>query len=53
MKDTRRQGLLGAICADPGRKLAALGFTDVYELQGGMVAWEEAKLPVSRKRSKN
>ena len=34
------------------RKLAALGFTDVYELQGGMVAWEEAKLPVSRKRSK-
>ncbi|MGY6213608.1 rhodanese-like domain-containing protein [Methylolobus aquaticus] len=35
------------------RKLAALGFTDVYELQGGMVAWEEAKLPISRKRSKN
>jgi rhodanese-related sulfurtransferase len=34
------------------RKLAALGFSDVYELQGGMVAWEEAKLPVSRKRSK-
>jgi len=35
------------------RKLAAQGFTDVYELQGGMVAWEEAKLPISRKRSKN
>lgn len=35
------------------RKLAALGFTDVYELQGGMVAWEEAKLPISRKRSKS
>lgn len=34
------------------RKLAALGFSQVYELQGGMVAWEEQKLPVSRKRSK-
>ena len=34
------------------RKLAQHGFSDVYELQGGMVAWEEQKLPVSRKRSK-
>lgn len=34
------------------RKLAAQGFSQVYELQGGMVAWEEQKLPVSRKRQK-
>jgi rhodanese-related sulfurtransferase len=34
------------------RKLMALGFSQVYELQGGMVAWEEQKLPVSRKRTK-
>jgi len=34
------------------RKLSALGFSQVYELQGGMVAWEEHKLPVSRKRAK-
>jgi rhodanese-related sulfurtransferase len=34
------------------RKLTSLGFAQVYELQGGMVAWEEQKLPVSRKRQK-
>ena len=34
------------------RKLASMGFSQVYELQGGMVAWEEHKLPVSRKRTK-
>ncbi len=33
-------------------KLAKAGFTDVYELQGGMVAWEEQKLPITRKRHK-
>lgn len=33
------------------RKLTQLGFTEVYEMQGGMVAWEEQKLPVTRKRS--
>jgi len=32
------------------RKLTKLGFAQVYELQGGMVAWEEQKLPISRKR---
>jgi rhodanese-related sulfurtransferase len=34
------------------RRLTKLGFTQVYELQGGMVAWEEQKLPVTRKRQK-
>lgn len=33
-------------------KLVKAGFSQVYELQGGMVAWEEQKLPVSRKRQK-
>lgn len=33
-------------------KLTKAGFADVYELQGGMVAWEEQKLPISRKRHK-
>jgi rhodanese-related sulfurtransferase len=33
-------------------KLVKAGFSDVHELQGGMVAWEEQKLPVTRKRKK-
>lgn len=33
-------------------KLIKAGFAQVYELQGGMVAWEEQKLPISRKRHK-
>jgi rhodanese-related sulfurtransferase len=33
-------------------KLTKAGFGQVYELQGGMVAWEEQKLPISRKRQK-
>lgn len=34
------------------RTLSKAGFAQVYELQGGMVAWEEQKLPISRKRPK-
>lgn len=33
-------------------KLIKAGFSQVYELQGGMAAWEEQKLPISRKRQK-
>ncbi len=33
-------------------KLTKAGFAQVYELQGGMVAWEEQKLPISKKRHK-
>lgn len=32
------------------KKLTKNGFTQVYELKGGMLAWEESKLPVSRKK---
>lgn len=32
------------------KKLSGLGFTQVFELKGGMVAWEEDKLPVTKKR---
>jgi rhodanese-related sulfurtransferase len=28
------------------------GFTNVYNLAGGMLEWEDAKLPVTRKKSK-
>jgi rhodanese-related sulfurtransferase len=34
------------------RKLAALGFTNVYEMKGGLLAWEDQKLPVTKKRKK-
>ena len=33
-------------------KLVKAGFGHVHELQGGMVAWEEQKLPITRKRKK-
>ncbi|CAL1239900.1 Rhodanese-related sulfurtransferase [Candidatus Methylocalor cossyra] len=34
------------------RKLSAQGFAQVYELKGGMLAWEDQKLPISKKRKK-
>jgi len=34
------------------KKLVALGFTQVHEMKGGMVAWQEDKLPVTKKRNK-
>jgi rhodanese-related sulfurtransferase len=33
-------------------KLVSQGFTKVFEMKGGMMAWEDLKLPVSKKRSK-
>ena len=42
------------ICRSGGRSgraagaLIAAGFTDVYNLTGGMLAWNEASLPVER-----
>jgi rhodanese-related sulfurtransferase len=35
-----------------GKKLAGMGFTQIYELQGGMSLWTEQNLPISKKRSK-
>jgi rhodanese-related sulfurtransferase len=32
------------------RKLTALGFTEVYEMKGGLLAWGDQKLPVTKKR---
>lgn len=35
---------------DAGLRLAALGRTDLYNLQGGILAWREAGLPVREGR---
>lgn len=34
------------------KTLAKAGFTQIYNLGGGMMEWEEAKLPVTNKKSK-
>ncbi len=36
----------GNMSATAARTLAALGFTDVVELEGGMLAWQEAGHPL-------
>lgn len=33
------------------KKLSALGFASLFELKGGMVAWKEQNLPLSKKRN--
>jgi len=38
----------GSVC----RTLSSRGFEKVYNLAGGIMAWEDAHLPVSRKRKK-
>lgn len=38
----------GTVCG----MLQARGFASVFNLAGGMTQWEEAKLPVTRKKSK-
>jgi rhodanese-related sulfurtransferase len=30
--------------------LGQLGFTEIYNVQGGMIAWEKASLPINRPR---
>ena len=39
-----RSGRMSAIAADT---LARLGYTNVWDLEGGMAAWEEAGLPIT------
>lgn len=34
------------------KQMVQQGFTQVYYLSGGMLSWEDAKLPVSRKKKK-
>jgi rhodanese-related sulfurtransferase len=41
-----RSGRMSSIAAET---LVGLGYTDVYNLKGGMVAWEQAGLPIERK----
>ncbi|HKI99451.1 MAG TPA: rhodanese-like domain-containing protein [bacterium] len=36
----------GARSASAASQLAQMGFTDLYNLQGGMIAWNRAGLPV-------
>ena len=33
-----------------GKKLTSLGFTKISELRGGMYAWKDQSLPISKKR---
>ena len=40
----------GQISVKAGGKLAAQGFEKVYSLSGGILAWEGASLPLTRKR---
>ena len=39
----------GQISAKAGGKLAAHGFEKVYSLSGGILAWESASLPLTKK----
>jgi rhodanese-related sulfurtransferase len=41
-----RSGRMSAIAAE---KLVPLGYTNIWNLEGGMVAWESAGLPVKMK----
>jgi rhodanese-related sulfurtransferase len=41
-----RSGRMSAIA---GETLANLGYSDVWNLEGGMIAWEEAGLPIEVK----
>ena len=35
------------------KQLEELGFTDIHELKGGILAWEEQKLPVVKEEAPN
>ena len=41
-----RSGRMSAIAADA---LSQLGFSNLFNLEGGMIAWEQAGLPLERK----
>ena len=40
----------GAQSSQACRQLRSAGFTEVYNLKGGMLAWQNANLPVTRKK---
>ena len=41
----------GTTSADAARKLAKAGFTQVYWLDGGLAAWQQANLPLVKGRA--
>jgi rhodanese-related sulfurtransferase len=43
---------VGTRSAAACKKLLKRGFTRLYEMKGGMQAWQDDKLPVTKKRSK-
>lgn len=42
----------GTRSATASKKLVGLGFSRVHEMKGGMTAWGEQNLPISKKRGK-
>jgi rhodanese-related sulfurtransferase len=37
----------GATSANAARKLAQLGYSNVWNLEGGMIAWQQAGYPLT------
>ncbi len=42
----------GAQSSQASKQLRKNGFTDVYNLRGGILAWQSANLPITRKKNK-
>ena len=45
--------LSGGRSASAARKMAGMGFSEVYDMKGGIISWKRAGLPVSGSSNKN